>query len=77
MPPGGLSIQAVGGGPHPLVPRWIKPQPPGRPVGAGLPRPIFFAIDPAHFSLATNPKFGKYRRVPSLKNGDRFYLLEG
>jgi len=38
---------------------------------------IIIIIDPAHFSLATNPKFGKYERVLSLKNGDLFYLLEG
>jgi len=38
---------------------------------------IIIIIDPAHFSLATNPKFGKYRRVLSLKNGDLFCLLEG
>jgi hypothetical protein len=56
----------------------------GRPAGRPYNQNHRFAgfyeiiiIDPAHFSLATNPKFGKYGRVPSLKNGDRFYLLGG
>jgi hypothetical protein len=72
MPPGGLSIQAVGGGPHPLAPCWIKPQPPGRPVGAGLPRVLFpFATHSAYFFLATKSKFEKYEndRTPK-KIGD-------
>ena len=72
MPPGGLFIQAVGGGPHPLAPRWIKPQPPGRPVGAGLTRSV---IDPANFSLATNPEFGKYGKITVLKRRERLYPL--